>query len=90
MHFGTVELVQVVIWVIMYATHMIFSSGHQNHEKTVVSSYLPCRVVANLTLEMILIHVKGPFSVAVFPTSVQDSSEYNELPVRHNEDNMNR
>ena len=48
---------------------------------------------ANLTLEMILTYVEGPFcvgAIAMSPTSVQDSSEYNELPVRHNEDNMNR
>ena len=33
---------------------------------------------------------KAVGAIAMFPTSVQDSSEYNELPVRHSEDNMNR
>ena len=42
---------------------------------------------------MILTYVESLFclsAIAMSPISLQDSSEYNELPVRHNEDNMNR
>ena len=42
---------------------------------------------------MILTYVEGLFclsAIAMSPISLQDSSEYTELPVRPNEDNMNR